>query len=173
MSRQRPDRSEAPEYFFTYIDKVRGDDVRAVLAQQEGELSRVLAGVNEDRSLFRYAEGKWSIREVVGHVNDCERLFMFRALWFARGFASPLPAFDQNVAIATAAGDARPLAEHLREFSAIRAATVAFIDNLPDEAWSRTGIASDYTLSVRALLFLTAGHAAHHIRQFRDFYQVA
>src|SRR4030095_5320829 len=100
MTTTLADRTEAAEYYFTYIDKVpRDQDVRRVLEDQLGETVQLLSGISEDKSHYRYAPEKWSIREVVGHLSDSERLFVFRAMWFARGFDSPLPSFDQNVAI--------------------------------------------------------------------------
>ena len=96
-----PDRTEAADYYFTYISQVPDGDVRDILAAQLPETLALLDGVTEEQSLERYAPGKWSIRQVVAHLSDTERLFVFRALWFARGFDSPLPSFDQDVAIAT------------------------------------------------------------------------
>jgi len=165
-----PERTEAAEYYFTYIDQVPRGDIRAILHTQLGETMEVLRRIPEERSLHRYAPGKWSIREVVGHLNDTERLFVFRALWFARGFDTPLPSFDQNVAIATAGADGRPLSDHISEFESLRAATVAFFQHLPEEAWARRGIASGNPFSVRALAYIGAGHVAHHLRILRERY---
>jgi hypothetical protein len=103
-------------------------------------------------------------------VNDTERLFVFRAMWFARGFDSPLPSFDQEVAVSTAGADERPLRSHVEEFRAIRAATLAFFRNLPAAAWSRRGVASDNPFTVRALAYIAAGHVAHHNRVLREHY---
>src|SRR5437879_3756328 len=93
-----PDRTEAPEYYFKYIDRVPGSHICGILADQRQEMFQLLRGISEEQSSIRYAPDKWSIREVLGHVNDAERLFVARAWWFARGFDSPLPSFDQNVA---------------------------------------------------------------------------
>ena len=134
-----PDRTEAAEDYFTYIEQVPAGDIRGILKAQLPETVTMLKGISEERSLHRYAPDKWSIREVVSHLNDTERLFVFRALWFARGFDSPLPSFDQNVAIATADADARSLESHIEEFRGVRAATIAFFENLPEHAWMRRG----------------------------------
>src|SRR4029453_4073287 len=107
-----PDRTEAAEYYFTYIDKVAGGNICDILDAQSGETLALLGGISEDQSPPRYAPDKWSIRQVVSHINDTERAFVFRALWFARGFDTPLPSFDQNVAIAGGDADARPLRAH-------------------------------------------------------------
>ena len=165
-----PDRSEAAEYYFTYINQVGEGDIRAILRAQLPETVTALTAISEDRSLHRYAADKWSIRQVVSHLNDTERLFVFRAMWFARGFDSPLPSFDQHVAVATADADARPLSAHVEEFRAVRAATVAFFEHLPVEAWMRRGVASGNPFSVRALAYITAGHVTHHLKILREKY---
>jgi uncharacterized damage-inducible protein DinB len=165
-----PDRTEAAEYYFTYIDQVAQGDIRDVLEAQLPETLSLMEGISEDRSLHRYAPDKWSIREVLSHISDCERLFVFRAFWFARGFDSPLPSFDQNVATATADADARAWSSHLQEFRAVRASTLSFFRSLPLDAWSRRGVASGNPFTVRALAYITAGHVTHHVRILRDRY---
>ena len=165
-----PDRTEAAEYYFTYINQVPAGDIRTILEAQRGETVQLLNGITETRSLHRYAADKWSIRQVVSHINDTERLFVFRALWFARGFETPLPSFDQNVAIESARADDCPLADHICEFDGLRAATVSFFHHLPDEAWSRRGVASGNPFTVRALAYIGAGHVAHHVRILRERY---
>jgi hypothetical protein len=157
-----PDRSEAAEYYFTYIDQVPEGDVRQILEAQSVQTFAFLQSISEEQSVHRYAPDKWNIREVVSHVNDCERLFVFRAFWFARGFTSPLPSFDQNIAIAAAGADQRSWTSHVEEFRAVRAATLSFFLNLPTDAWARRGIASDSPFSVRALAYIAAGHLVHH-----------
>lgn len=165
-----PDRTEAAEYYFTYIDQVPGGDICDILRAQLPETVTLLNGISEQHSLHRYAPEKWSIRQVVSHLNDTERLFVFRALWFARGFDSPLPSFDQHIAIATAGADDRPWSSHVKEFRAVRSATVTFFEDLPADAWSRRGIASGNPFTVRALAFISAGHVAHHLKILRERY---
>jgi hypothetical protein len=165
-----PDRTEAAEYYFTYIDQVPAGDICDILEAQLSEVVVLLRGVSEDRSLGRYAPDKWTIRQVVNHVNDAERLFVFRALWFARGFDSPLPSFDQDVAVSAARADERPLSSHVEEFTAIRSASVAFFRSLSADAWTRRGVASGFPFSVHALAFITAGHARHHARILDERY---
>ncbi len=167
------DRSEAAEYYFTYIDKVAlapGEDICAVLSAQADEVRKLFDSISEEKSRHRYAPDKWSIRQVQSHVNDTERLFTFRALWFARGFDTPLPSFDQDAAIAAAGADDRSWASHAEEFQAVRGATLSLFRNLPADAWTRRGVASGNTFSVRALAFITAGHVAHHERILRERY---
>ena len=164
------DRTEAAEYYFTYIDQVGSGDIRSILDAQANEMVAFLRGISDERSLHRYAADKWSIRQTVGHVNDAERVFAFRAFWFARGFDSPLPSFDQNVAVFTAASDERTWQSHIDEFQTIRAATLAFFKNLPDAAWMRRGVASGNPFTVRALAYVVAGHVAHHAKILRERY---
>jgi hypothetical protein len=166
-----PERTEAAEYYFRYIDQVPSGDICAILAAQHQETLAELRGISEDRSRHRYAPDKWSIREVLGHINDTERLFVARAFWFARGFATPLPSFDQNVAVAAAAADERSWNSHLEEFDAVRGATLSFFRNLPGDAWTRRGIASDNPFTVRALAYLAAGHVVHHMSILRSRYR--
>jgi hypothetical protein len=170
MPSRAPDRSEAAEYYFRYIEQVTSSDIRQTLEMQSGEALAFLEHIPEERSLHRYAPDKWSIRQVLSHVNDTERVFVYRALWFAREFDSPLPSFDQDVAVASAGADHRPWHSHLEEFRAVRAATVTFFRGLPLDAWDRGGMASGKLFTVRALAWITAGHLTHHLTQLRDRY---
>jgi DinB family protein len=165
-----PDRSEAAAYYFTYIDQVSSGDICEILTAQAAEALRVFDAISDEQSLYRYGSGKWSLREVVSHLSDTERLFVFRAFWFARGFESPLPSFEQDVAIAAAAADERSWQSHVDEFRTVRAATLTFFQGLPDDAWTRRGLASGYPFSVRALAYISAGHVAHHLKIIRDRY---
>jgi hypothetical protein len=165
-----PDRSEAAEYYFKYIDKVSTGDIGESLAVQGEQTAGFLAKLSEEQSRHRYAPGKWSVKEVVGHLNDTERLFTFRALWFARGLEAPLPSFDQDVAVRHGEADRLPWDSHVQEFRAVRAASVAFFRHLPAEAWSRRGVASDVAFSVRALAYIVAGHTAHHLDILNERY---
>ena len=167
----RPERSEAAEYYFRYIDRV-ADDVH-IVRTLEGQLPETLEffrGISDERSLYRYGPDKWSIREVVNHLSDTERLFVFRAFWFGRGFDSPLPSFEQDIAKVGARADERPWSNHIEEFRAVREATIHFFRNLPDDAWERRGIASGNPFSVRALAYLAAGHVIHHVSILRERY---
>ncbi len=166
----RPTKEEAAPYYFTYIDQVVGDDIRAILRRQSDATLAMCAGISEEKSKYRYAPDKWSIRQVLNHVSDTERAFQFRALWFARGFDTPLPSYDQNIAAGGAEADRIPWAAHIEEFRCIRLATLSLFANLPAEAWMRTGIASDNPFTVRALAYIIAGHLAHHVRMIRELY---
>jgi DinB superfamily len=165
-----PTRDEASEYYFTYIDQVPAGDICATLESQSADTLAFLHGISEEKSLYRYAPDKWSIREVFSHVNDGERLFVSRAFWFARGFDTPLPSFDQTVAMSAAGADDRSWSCHVDEFRTVRAATLTFFQNMPTEAWSRSGIASGNRFTVRALAYIVAGHTTHHVAILRKRY---
>lgn len=166
----RPQPNEAADYYGKYIDRITGDDIVAALATQLDETLAFLAKISEAQSLHRYAPDKWSMRELIGHVNDTERVFMYRCMWFARGFEDALPSFDQEVGFKAADSDKVSWASHLDEFKAIRLSTLAFFRNLPEDAWMRTGVASDSPVSVRALAYIVAGHASHHLAILRERY---
>lgn len=157
-----PERTEAAQYYFTYIDRITSPDVVGELERQWEEFPRFLSGISEEKSLYRYAPDKWSIRQTLGHINDAERVFTFRAFWFARAFDAPLASFDQNVAVSAAKHDDFPLAIHIREFKAVRLATISLFRNLPSEAWMRKGTASGNPFTVRSLAYIVAGHVVHH-----------
>ena len=166
----RPAPTEAAPYYSTYINRIANDDIVAALDAQRHTALSVIANISEEKSLHRYAPGKWSIRQLLNHVNDTERVFLYRALWFARGFDTPLPGFDQDIAVPHAAADQFSWASQVADFNAVRAATLAFFHNLPQDAWSRTGIASGSPVSVRALAYIIAGHVAHHIAILEERY---
>lgn len=165
-----PDRTEAAEYYFTYITQVPAGDIREILGAQLTETLALLSDITEEQSARRYAPDKWSIRQVVSHVNDTERAFVFRALWFARGFDAALPGFDQNIAVSAAGADERSWSSHVEEFRSIREATLAFFQHLPADAWTRRGVASGNPFTVRALAYITAGHVSHHAQILRERY---
>jgi hypothetical protein len=157
-----PQRTEAASHYFTYIDLISGDDILQTMNVQLDDTAALLVGVSEEKSLHRYAPDKWSVRQVISHVNDTERVFAFRALWFARGFSDPLPSFDQNMASNAARADDYSWASHVQEFRKIREATLVLFRNLPAEAWVRSGVASGNSVTVNALAYIIAGHVAHH-----------
>jgi hypothetical protein len=165
-----PERDEAAEYYQGYISQAGTGDILQLMKRQSEEAPRFLRGVSEERALYRYAPEKWSVGQVLSHINDTERVFAGRALWFARGFESPLPSFDQDVAVAAAGADERPWASHIEEFQAVRAATFALFQGLPSEAWMRRGVASGNAFTVRALAYIIVGHVNHHLRVLRERY---
>jgi uncharacterized damage-inducible protein DinB len=166
----RPSSAEAAPYYFTYINQVTGENPLATIESQLDESLVFFSTISEEKSKHRYAPDKWSIREVLNHLTDTERAFAFRALWFARGFDLPLPSYDQEIAAKGANADAIPWAAHVEEFRRVRLATISLFKNMPAEAWTRTGIASDNRFTVRAMAFITAGHVTHHVRILKERY---
>jgi hypothetical protein len=165
-----PDHTESADYYFTYISKVPAGDIREILEAQGAATLSLFRSISEERSLHRYAPGKWTIREVASHINDTERMFVFRAFWFARELGGELPSFDQDIAVARSGADGRSWRNHVDEFATVRAATLSFWTSLPDDAWTRRGIASGNPFTVRALAWITAGHVAHHVALLRERY---
>jgi hypothetical protein len=168
-----PAPDEAAAYYSRYIEHVSGGDVVGFLEAQRDETLLFLRRVSEQKSRERYAPDKWNVREVLSHVNDTERVMSFRAFWFARGFTSPLPSFDQELSAEAARASRRAWSDHVLEFAAVRAATLAFFQSLSSEDWLRRGVASDNPFTVRALAYVTAGHLAHHVSLLRERYACA
>jgi len=166
----RPRDDEAAPYYFTYINQVTGENPMATIESQLDDSLVFFSTISEEKSQHRYAPDKWSIRQVLNHVTDTERAFAFRALWFSRGFDAPLPSYDQEIAARGAGADAVPWSAHVEEFRRVRLATISLFKNMPAEAWTRTGIASDNRFTVRAMAFITAGHVNHHMRILKERY---
>ena len=172
MQSARPDATEYAPFYANYVAGVPEGDVVSALRDSGKEITAALAAIPESRGGFRYAEGKWSVREVVGHVIDAERIFTYRALRLARGDSTPLPAFEENDYVRSAGSDARSIADLVEELRAVRESTVRMFASVPDEAWTRTGTVSGRPVSVRALAYITAGHARHHLAILRDRYGI-
>jgi len=166
----RPALTEAAPYYFRYIDQAQGENALLLIETQLSEVLALSHTISEDKSRHRYAPEKWSIRQVLNHVSDTERAFAFRALWFARGFSSPLPDYDQEIAAGGAEADQISWSEQVREFERVRLATISLFKNMPEDAWMRTGIASNNRFTVRALAFIAAGHVEHHLKILRERY---
>ena len=166
----RPQTTEAAPYYFKYIDLITSDEIVPAMESQMDETVQFLQGITEEQSRHSYEPGKWTIREVLNHVNDGERVFLYRAFWFARGYQDALPSFDQDQAVVTAQANNTSWADLVEEFRNVRLSTISFFKSLPDEAWGRTGVASDNPVSVRALAYIIAGHVAHHQRVLREKY---
>jgi len=166
----RPQPTEAASYYFTYINQVTSDDPVSAIEHQLEESQALFAKISEEKSLHRYAPDKWSIRQVLNHVTDTERAFAFRALWFARGFDTPLPSYDQNIAATGAEADRTSWAAHVDEFRSVRLSTISLFKNMPSQAWTRSGIASGNPFTVRALAYIIPGHFTHHVALLRERY---
>jgi len=168
----RPVAAEYAPYYGRYIDKVPDGDLLRTLEDQGRETQAVLAGLSEAKALHRYAPGKWSVKEVIGHVTDTERVFSYRALRFARGDATALPGFDENAWVPAGSFDARSLADLAAELDAVRRATLALFRGLDAAALARRGTASDNAVSVRAIALIIAGHERHHVALLHERYKV-
>jgi len=169
---ERPAETEYPPYFARYVDRVPERDIMVELRENSARLHATLAAIDEARGAYRYAEGKWSIRQTVGHLIDTERIFVYRALRIARADKTPLAGFEQDDYAATAGSDARQLSDLRDELRALRESTIRFFASLPDEAWTRTGVVNGYDISVRALAHITVGHTMHHLHGLAERYDV-
>lgn len=158
----RPASDEYAPFYAGYVARVPDGDIVQQLDQQLADFSRTLAGISEGRATHRYAPGKWSIKELVGHLCDAERIFAYRAVRFARNDATPLHGFDENQYVANARFDERALADLAEEFRTIRRATCALLNSLNAEEWERRGVANGNPVSVRGLAWIIAGHELHH-----------
>ncbi len=166
----RPDASEYAPFYGTYVGTVPEGDLLQLLEEQRRATQALLAGIPEPRALHRYAPGKWSIKEVVGHLLDSERVFCYRALRFARGDQTALSGFDENVYVPAGKFDARPLGELAAELDAVRRATIALFGSFDAAALARRGTANGKEVSVRALAYIVAGHERHHVAILRERY---
>jgi hypothetical protein len=166
----RPEATEYASYYGKYISLVPGDDVQTALGKQiEGTLA-LLRGLSESQGESRYAPGKWSVKEVIGHLIDAERIFAYRALRIARNDQTPLAGFNENNYVAQSDYHSRKLADLADEFEVVRKANLYLLRNLDDNSWTRRGVASDYEVSVRAIAYIIAGHELHHLEIIRSRY---
>jgi uncharacterized damage-inducible protein DinB len=166
----RPANDEYAPYYEKYIALVPDGNVVATLAQQLDATMKLLRSIDEAQANKRYAPGKWSIKEVVGHLIDSERVFVYRAMRFARNDKTPLSGFEQDDYVRSANFDERQLADLAQEFEYVRLGAIQFFKSLTEEAWSRRGAANDNEVSVRALAYIMAGHEAHHVSVLRTKY---
>lgn len=167
---RRPTDQEYAAYYAPYVGLVPDGDLFAVLAAQATETQNLLRPIGEVRSQHRYSPDKWSIREVIGHVADAERVFTYRTLRFARGDATPLPGYDEKVWGRTSNAHARSLVSLLDDLQTLRAATLSLFRGFADADWDRSGQANNSSITVRALAFVVAGHERHHIKVLKERY---
>jgi hypothetical protein len=159
----RPAPSEYAPYYQAYIDAVPEGDVLGLLVLGIEDTIGLLGDLDELTALHRYAEGKWSIKEIIGHLSDTERIFAYRALRFARADQTPLPGYEQDNFVEHGGFDARSVSELLDEFRTVRAASVALFRGMSPEMFSRKGTASGFEFTVRAIPYILAGHERHHV----------
>ena len=164
----RPEPGEYAPYYDRYISLVPGTDILGTLEAQRREMLLLLSGRDDSDGNFRYAPDKWSAKEVLGHVCDCERIFAYRALRISRADRTPIEGFEQDDYVRNA--PQRPLAEIIDDYIAVRRATLTLFRNLDEQAWMRRGVANKNEVSVRAIAWITAGHELHHRRILEERY---
>jgi hypothetical protein len=166
----RPEKNDYATFYEKYVALVPDADIVETLEGQLEDALALLRGVTEERAGYAYEPSKWSIKQVVGHIIDTERVFAYRALAIARGDEQPLPGMDQDEYMAGANFDETTLAGLLEQFEHLRRANVLMLRGFSDEAWSRRGTASGYEVTVRAVAYIMAGHVAHHVKILRERY---
>jgi hypothetical protein len=172
VSIPRPAADEAAPFYHGYIAKVAGENIGEQLVDQLAEVDRLFGALDDTAALARYLPGKWSVKEVLGHLTDVERIFSYRLLRIGRGDVTPLPGFDENAYVPTARFDERPLHDLVAEFHAVRLSSVALVRGLPSTSWAKTGQASGKPVSAGALAYIIVGHVAHHLGVLRERYGV-
>jgi len=166
----RPQPGENAPYYDRYITLVPGNDILAALEDQRRQMLLLLSGRTEAEGDLRYAPEKWSLKEVLGHLNDTERIMSYRALRIARGDATPIEGFEQDDYVRNGPFQQRPLADLIEDYIAVRRATVSLFRNLDEPAWTRRGTAADNEVTVRALAYIIAGHELHHRKILEEKY---
>lgn len=166
----RPQADEYSSYYEKYISLISGDDILGALEAQRLQMAQLLAARSERDGNFRYAPDKWTVKEVIGHISDSERVFMYRALRISRGDQTPIEGFEQDDYVRGGKFNDRTLADLAEEFVQVRGATLALLRGLSDEAWPLRGLATNNVVSVRALAYITAGHELHHRRILEEKY---
>ncbi len=170
---RRPTEAEYATFYAGYVGLVPESDVLAVLEPQVEEMRRFLAPVSAEKETYRYAEGKWSIRQVLGHLVDGERIFGHRAFCISRGEQAALPSFDEKQYVAGSRAEEVPLRELVEELALVRQSNLAVLRRLDEREWGQVGTASGKPVSVRALAWVMAGHPRHHLQVLRERYGVA
>jgi hypothetical protein len=165
---QRPSEEEYAGDFGEYIRLVPEGSIIDILLAQEKKMTELLASLTESQGAYRYAEGKWTLKEVVGHIADGERVMTYRLLRFARGDQTPLPGFDQELFMPPFGS--WTIAQSAEDYRAVRQSTITLLRGLPAEAWSRKGTANDVSITARALAYGIAGHELHHMGVIRNHY---
>ncbi len=167
----RPEIGEFDSYYERYVSLVQKDgDIISALQKQLAETLKLLSEINEEKAAYRYAEGKWSVKELVGHMIDAERIFAYRALRIARGDRTPIEGYEQDDYVKNAEFDSYSLADLAEEFAQVRKANVSMFQHLSEEAWHRRGIVNDKEITVRALAYNIAGHEIYHVKILRERY---
>ncbi len=168
----RPMSDEYAQFYARYVDRVPEPEIASVLRAQIDEIRALARAVPNERETFRYAPEKWTVREVLGHVNDADRVFGYRFLRIRRADPTPLEGFDENAFAAASDAASRPLAQIAEEFAAVRTALLPLLDGLTSADWRRMGTASGWPVSLAAVAWIAAGHVRHHQAVLRELYGV-
>ncbi len=167
---QRPNKNEYASYYETYISKVPEGNILDLLRQQVNAMQSYVQNIPEEKGLFKYAPDKWTIKEVLGHINDGERIFGYRALRFSRNDKNQLPGFEQDDFVKESNFNEIKLADMLDEFVKLREANIATFKNFSEAMWTRRGVASKNEMSVRAVPYIIYGHVQHHLNVLQEKY---
>lgn len=167
---ERPEQNEYADYYHQYVSRVPEGDIVEILTKQRDEMLSMLSDLSPEKAVHRYEPEKWSVKEVIGHIIDTERVFTMRALAFARGDKTHLPAFEQDDYAAEANYHDRDLSDIDQEFYYVRNGTIAMFLSFDDDYWQRTGVASDFEFTTRAVAYIMAGHVIHHVAVLRERY---
>ena len=167
-----PQPSEYAPYYGKYVSQVPPGDIVSILSDQMDRMNTMLSSMDEDEATVPYAPGKWSVKQIIGHLTDAERIFSYRALRIARGDKTALPGFEQDDYVANGNFASVSLTELLQEYTAVRRATIMLFRHLPAEASTRRGTASNHEVTVRALAYIIAGHDEHHYRSWCEKYAI-
>lgn len=166
----RPTATDYAPPHASYVDLVAEEDILSAMEEQSSETQKILARLDEGRAGYRYAAGKWSIKEVIGHMVDSERIIAYRTLCVARGDTQPLPGFEEGDYVANASFDSWKLGDLAEEYALVRRSNIVLFRNLPPEAWDRRGTANAFPVSVRGLAYVIVGHERHHLGVLRSRY---
>jgi hypothetical protein len=169
----RPNKEEYPSYYEDYIKLVPDGDIGVILKENLSKTISLFQNISESNGDFRYAPDKWSIKEVLGHMTDTERIMSVRLLRFARGDSTAVPGFNENIYVNGANFNQRTLKSLIEEFTVTRNATITLIKNMPEEAWMRKGFANNFENTTRALAYMITGHEMHHCQVIRERYLTA
>lgn len=170
---EKPPAAEVPQVLRGYLEEAPEGNILEALEASLAGVTALLEKAGDARGGFRYASGKWSVKEVAGHLIDVERIFVYRALRFARGDTTPLPGFDENAYTPQSGADARPMSDLIRELVHLRQADIALFAGLDPASWSRKGLANGADLTVRTVPYMLAGHERHHLRVLGERYETA
>ncbi|MBD1210108.1 MAG: DinB family protein [Ignavibacteria bacterium] len=166
----RPESTEYPKYYANYIGKVQGDDLFAAMQATHRDTQALIGSLTEEQLRYRYAEGKWTIKDIIGHLIDAERIFAYRALRFARKDKTDLPGFDENEYVPASNANERNIHDLLAEFTVVRASTLSLLKSFSEEMLTQIGTANQNPISVRSLAYIIGGHEMHHLAVIKERY---